>query len=300
MARARFARNALAAAAATFSLAARAGAPPQSGAAELLDSQATSLMEEHRYAEACPKLAESDRIKPGTGVLLRLALCYELSGRTASAWSAFREAAARARKAGDAPIADLASRRADGLEPRLAKLVVHLPPDDDPAGIDVRLDGTPLPTSALGVDVPIDPGRHTVKAAAAGRRPFATTFAADARGGTTSVAVDLPPDKAGAGQRTAAIAAGGAGLACVVVGSILGIAALSNWNKARSECNSGTSGCSRDALDRQSVVNAEALGSTIAFTAGAAGLAGAAVLWWTAPPASGASRAFGLSVTGSF
>src|SRR5262249_42944188 len=96
---ARIARVALGAAAATVSLTARAGSPPQAGAAELLDSQATSLMQEHRYAEACPKLAESDRIQPGTGVLLRLALCYELSGRTASAWAAFREAAGRARRA---------------------------------------------------------------------------------------------------------------------------------------------------------------------------------------------------------
>jgi hypothetical protein len=312
---ARFALIALLAAPATFSPTARAGSPPQASAAELLDSQATSLMQEHRYAEACPKLAESDRIKPGTGVLLRLALCYELSGRTASAWSAFREAAGRARRAGDASLADLASRRADGLEPRLAKLVVRLPPDEDPAQVDVRLDGAPFAQSAFGVDVPIDPGTHTLQAAAAGRRPFATTFAIADRGGTTAIAIDLArvaSDGGGATQRTAAITAGAIGVAGVVVGSILGIAAMSNWNRARSGCTSGTSGCSQDALNLQPVVNGEALGATIAFSVGAVGIAGAALLWFTAPsPARGRraayvvspsadGRRFGLSLTGSF
>jgi hypothetical protein len=312
---ARIARTALVAAAATLSVAARAGSPTQAGAAELLDSEATSLMQEHRYAEACPKLAESDRIQPGTGVLLRLALCYELSGRTASAWASFREAAGRAHRVGDESVAELASRRAEGLEPRLAKLVVRLSGDSYPMPVDVRLDGSPLAASTLGVEVPIDPGPHTLKAVAAGRRSFVKTFSVAVGGGVTAIAVELPPELAPGGpspRRTAAIAAGGVGLACVAVGSILGIAAMSNWNRAKSECTRGTSGCSREALDLQSTVNNEALGSTVAFTAGAVGIAAGAVLWLTSPPASGGRREatvlapstdghrFGLSLSGTF
>jgi hypothetical protein len=303
---------AIGAAASTLSSSARADPPSQAGAAELLDAQATALMQERRYAEACPKLAESDRIKPGTGVLMRLALCYEQSGRTASAWSAFREAAGRAHRAGDASLADLATKRADGLEPRLAKVVVRLSPDEDPAHVEVRLDGAPLAASTLGVDVPIDPGTHTVRATAAGRRPFSATFTVADRRGTTAVAVDLAPDTGGTVQRTAAIVAGGVGIAGVAVGSILGLVAMSNWNRARSECTNGTSGCRSDALDLQSTVNAEATGSTIAFTVGAVGIAGAAVLWLTAPsPASSRRAAYvvapsvdargvGLCVSGGF
>lgn len=304
--------TAIAAAASTLSPSAHADSPPQSSAAELLDAQATTLMQEHRYAEACPKLAESDRIKPGTGVLLRLALCYEQSGRTASSWSAFREAAVRARRAGDTAVAELASKRADGLEPRLAKVVVRLPPEQDAAVVEVRLDGEPLATTALGVELPIDPGSHAVRATAAGRRTFSATFAVADRRGTTTIAVDLPADTRGAFHRTAAIAAAGVGLAGVAAGSILGLVAMSNWNRARSECTSGTSGCSSDALGLQSTVNAEALGSTVAFTVGAVGIAGAAILWWTAPSPAGArrtayvvapavdARGFGLSLSGGF
>jgi hypothetical protein len=311
--RGRIARTALVAAAATLSVTARAGSPTQAGAAELLDSEATSLMQDHRYAEACPKLAESDRIKPGTGVLLRLALCYELSGRTASAWASFREAAGRARRVGDESVAELASRRAEGLEPRLAKLVVRLS-SDGPAPVDVRLDGSSLAPSTIGVELPIDPGTHTLKAAAAGRRSFLKTFSIAAGGAVTEIAVDLPPERSTEGaspRRIAAIASGGVGLACVAVGSILGVAAMSNWNRAKSGCAHGTSGCSPEALDLQSTVDNEALGSTIAFAVGAAGIAAGAVLWLTSTGAGGRQEAtvvapstdghsVGLSLSGTF
>jgi hypothetical protein len=311
---ARIARTGLVAAAATLSFVARAGSPTQAGAAELLDSEATSLMQEHRYAEACPKFAESDRIQPGTGVLLRLALCYELSGRTASAWASFREAAGRARRVGDASVAELASRRADGLEPRLAKLVVRVSGDGS-VPVDVRLDGSPLAPSTIGVEVPIDPGTHTLKAVAAGRRPFLKTFSVTAGGGVTAIGVDLPPERSTEGPspgRTAAIAAGGIGLVGVAVGSILGVAAMSNWNRAKSECTHGTSGCSPEALDLQATINNEALGSSIAFVAGAVGIAAGVVLWLTSPAGAGGrheatvvapttdGHRFGLSLSGTF
>jgi hypothetical protein len=312
MSAARLAMTALTVATTALSSTVRAAPPPETGAAEMLDAQGTSLMQEHRYVDACRKLAESDRLKPGTGVLLRLALCYELSGKTASAWSTFREAAGRARRAGDASVADLASRRADGLEPRVAKLVVRLAADQDLAQVDVRLDGAPLAPSALGADVPIDPGPHTVQADATGRAPFVRTFAIPDGGGTTAVAIALAPEKSAPSQRTAAIAAGGVGLTGVVVGSVLGLVAMSNWNRARSECKSGTSGCSNEALDLQSVVKGEALGSTIAFTVGGAGIAAAALLWWTAPDPAHRPRAgyvvtpsvdagrFGVNLAGRF
>jgi serine/threonine-protein kinase len=279
------------------------GAAPD--VADQLDAEATALMQAHRYAEACPKLAESDRQKPGTGVLMRLALCYELSGRTASAWSSYREASTRARRTGDATLADLASRRAAGLEPRLARLVIRLPADVDAAQVDVRLDGEPFAPSSLGVDVPVDPGTHAVHATAGGRRAFDTSFSVEAHGGTTAVAVELPPlaretgvaatGGEGAPLRTVALVTGSVGLACIAAGSILGLAAMSNWNHARSECKSGNSGCSQDALDLQSTINAETLASTITFTVGGVALAAAGLLWFIAPSPHGG----GVSVSGS-
>jgi hypothetical protein len=84
-------------------------------------------------------------------------------------------------------------------------------------------------------------------------------------------------------QRTWALVAGGVGVAGVAVGAGFGLAAMFNWNRALSECSNGVTGCSGDALNRQSTVKSEALWSTAGFVVGAAGIAAAAVLWWTAP-----------------
>ena len=54
-------------------------------AAEALFDQGVRLMKQNNFAEACPKLEESDRIDPAVGTLLYLGECYERVGKTASA-----------------------------------------------------------------------------------------------------------------------------------------------------------------------------------------------------------------------
>src|SRR5262245_18728599 len=57
-----------------------------SAAAQALFDQGRKLMESERWAEACPKLEESQRLDPAGGTLLHLALCREHEGRIATAW----------------------------------------------------------------------------------------------------------------------------------------------------------------------------------------------------------------------
>src|SRR5678816_498104 len=68
--------------------------------AQALFDQARELTRQGRFAEACPKLQESNRLDPGIGTQFHLADCYEQSGRIASAWAAFLEVASQARATG--------------------------------------------------------------------------------------------------------------------------------------------------------------------------------------------------------
>src|SRR5258706_2634131 len=62
-------------------------------AAQTLFDDGRKLMAAGKFGEACPKLAESQTLDPGVGTPVNLADCYEPGGQTASAWTAFLEAA---------------------------------------------------------------------------------------------------------------------------------------------------------------------------------------------------------------
>jgi hypothetical protein len=60
----------------TLSAAGQTGASDKA-AAEALFDQGVRLMKQNSFAEACPKLEESDRIDPAVGTLLYLGECYD-------------------------------------------------------------------------------------------------------------------------------------------------------------------------------------------------------------------------------
>lgn len=113
--------------------------------------------------DPCAELAAA----PATiDTTLALAACHAAAGRTASAWLAYQDAAAKARAAHDGR-ADEAERRARELQPGLVSLRVTV--DAKSEGLAVFRDGVALGPGDLGVDVALDPGTHIVSAIAPGR-----------------------------------------------------------------------------------------------------------------------------------
>jgi hypothetical protein len=96
--------------------------------AQALFDQARKLMTQEKWAEACPKLEESQRLDPGGGTLLHLALCREHEGKIATAWAHYQDALAWAKRDGRKDRVKIAQPRIDALTPRLHRMRVRVAP----------------------------------------------------------------------------------------------------------------------------------------------------------------------------
>lgn len=126
------------------------------------------LLAEGRFAEACEKLAESQRLDPGGGTLLNLAICHEQLGKTATAWAELNESLALALREGRADREDIAREHLAALEPRVPRLVIVVKPGTSVPDLVISVDDLVVRGPALGTAVPLDPGRHRVTARAPG------------------------------------------------------------------------------------------------------------------------------------
>ncbi|MDI1446547.1 hypothetical protein [Polyangium sp. 6x1] len=204
--------------------------------AEVLFREGKQLMVEKRYAEACPKLAESHRLDPGGGTILNLALCHEAEGKTATAYRELGEALAWARTDARPDRAEIAHERLDALEGKLARLVVVLGPGARVAGMVIERDGASIGEASLGEPAPVDPGEHVVVATAEGKEPFRTSVRV-ARGARVTVIVPaLAPSRGPSGARIAAHVTAGLSIGALGAGAFFGIRALMKEKEARARC----------------------------------------------------------------
>jgi hypothetical protein len=291
----------------------RAQAGGDKAAAEVLFEQAHALVEKGDYRQACPKYAESLRLDPGLGVMLHLASCWEKAGKPASAWAQYREAEQVAVRTGDSR-AEVARKRAEALEQKLYRLTIVVPPGVTVDGLAVARDGEPVGRAQWGTAVPIDPGEHVIVAMAPGKQRWEGRVEAPDQFGSTSITVpaladasapaasagpvpsapafpeaaaqNLPPDGAPASmwttQRILAVGAGAVGVIGVGIGTYFGILTKSKLDDSNSDGCSGNHCNSTGASLRNDAFTAGTV-STVAFVVGAVGLAGGAVLWFTAP-----------------
>jgi hypothetical protein len=132
-------------------------------------------------------LEESQRLDPGGGTLLNLAICHEKQGKLATAHAEYSAALSLA-LASNRPDRQKTAREAlSALGPRLPRL--RLIVVDPPEGLVVSLDGSPLPRAAWAIPMPLDPGPHSLVASAPGK--LAATVATELREGQATE-VTLP------------------------------------------------------------------------------------------------------------
>ena len=312
--------SAAAAAAATIALAtatpraASAEGPHDSMAAEAAFSEARALIRQGKFAEACPKLEASFALDPALGTLLNLGDCFERTGRTASAWVRYREAAAMAVQQNQRARETIARDRVAALEPKLCRLVVRA---EGRPQLEVLRDGVPIAAAAIGLPVPVDPGPHVIEARAPGAAPFSTQIEVKPPDNGTAcppMVVEIPalvgqsstsgpvapvtvlkpieltpdvlpppaPATSGWGtMHTLALVSAASGLVAIGIGSVFGLQAAGTKSDADGKCTSA--GCSAEGKTLLTDAGNSADVATVTLVVGAALVATGAVLWFTSP-----------------
>jgi hypothetical protein len=276
-----------------------AQSPADEATSRTLFEEARKLMDQGKFAEACPKLEEGQRLAPGIGMKFNLAECYERVGKLASAWASFLDVASSARAAGQPDREKVARRRAVALEPELLKIKVDVATLNRLEGLEVRRDGAIVGTGQWGTPIPADPGEHVVTATAPGRKPIEVKVnVAGAAGSVASVEIPLlvvdpssgqkptavvaPPAQRGGLQRTIGWITSAVGLVGVGVGAGFGIDAMSKFGSSSQYCYPKNQ-CLPEGISYRDDARSSGNISTIAFVAGGAAIVAGLVLVLTAP-----------------
>ncbi len=280
-------------------------------------SEAAQLAAAGNMAAACAKYAQSYSLDAQLDALLPLAGCFEQSGKLASAYLAFRDAAEVAQRSGDNRAAT-AEERAKRLRPRLSYLTIEVLQDRRLPALSVERDGFRLGSSAWGVPVPVDPGQHVISVSAYGYKPWQTTIDVQGEGAAPYVEVPLleqssdapapvsavpvppvaappaprsltppPPSRAAAGRgltptRIAGIAAAGVGVVSLGVGAYFTAKTRSTLDERDGICPSGKDcapGTNAHLADLTSDAKGQQRAGIAFFALGGAALAIGAGLW---------------------
>ena len=270
--------------------------------ADKLFKEARTLMSQGKLDVACPKLEESEKLDPAPGTRYQLAVCYEGTGRPATALALFLEVADLAKAAGFKDREKVARDKAAALEPRVPRIVIEVKASH-PTGLVVTRDGARVEESQYNRPILVDPGDYVIEATAPERRPFKSSVAVKGEGTRVTVPISLapvedfsrtdvpeppPPAPSFGAQRFAAVGVAAVGLGGVVAGSVFGLSAKSAHDGAMGDpslCPTKKT-CYPDGKALVDQAQSDATISTITFIAGGVALAGSVVLFVTAPSSS--------------
>lgn len=264
-----------------------AGASVSAQTAAVLADEGHALMQQGKLAEACPRLAESQRLDPSPARGLTVGECFERDGKLASAWLHYRKAAslsaehARAGADPDAAAAE-ARRREIAIEPRLSKVRVRVL--GTVPGLQITRNEEVVVNLQWDVAVPVDDGFHAIEATATGHHPWRKRIQV---GGAEVVTVMVPklapvePEKTYLGVTIGSVVAA-SGLALVGVGLAYGFIAKNKRDDAEPHCPLPNA-CLQQGVTLHEEARNAATVSTATFVTGSILVAGGVVTWIVVP-----------------
>jgi len=263
-----------------------------------------ALIDHGNVESACEKFAESQRLDPGGGTLLNLALCHETQGRLATEWAELTEASAIANRDGRSDRVAFAREHIEAIEPRLSHLIISVPETSRIPGLVVRRNGAVVGAAGWGTEIPADGGTHLIEAEAPGHDTWRIQVTIDAERDRKTVEVPrlsaaaavpvLPPaasnthasarppvptqdrnnrlhPPAGAAPRSVLPwVLGGFGIASLAVGGYEGYRAFDLKKQSDDACDGGS--CGQRAVDLNHDTGRAADVSTVACAVGVAAL----------------------------
>jgi hypothetical protein len=238
-------------------VAATASAEPaavESERAERLFDEGRAAMAEEHFDVACAAFAESQKLDPAAGTLVNWGVCLEAQGKTASALAAYWASLASGALGTDRERERFVRERVDALAPTLSRVTIAVP-EDSPAGMQVKLDGTALDPSRWNTPAPADPGAHLLEVRAPGYALWSGTFTVGSDGSPRVVQVppltsvpaprpsaarEQPPPAsrrvAASPNRVALAVAGGMAGLGVVGAAYFGVRAATAWGERQGHC----------------------------------------------------------------
>lgn len=250
--------------------------------------QGVELEQAGNCAAALPLFRQVGQVRMTPQVRFHIGLCEAQLGRLVAALGGLELALADADTVGQG-FRDEVEQNIARLRERIPKLVLKRGEGAETAAIE--LDGVPLGDTSIGVEVPVDPGPHSITAVARGFEQFQQTVTLR-EGATETLQIELeaaPEPPAGSMDGAALPAApapktkvlpyvvGGAGVASLVASGVLFALRQSSKSELDSQCENSVCDSSQKAeYDRLKIYH---YGSLATLGVGVAALGTATVLY---------------------
>ncbi len=281
--------------------------------ARQLGQQGEAALASGAWQQADDDFRRADALFHAPTLVLGLARAQSHEGKFVEAWESYHRILQE--NVTSSPVFAQALRDAaaemKSVEGRRSRLTLTVAGSAAPH---VLIDSVPLKPEALGVERFANPGHHTIAVSADGFKdvikavnlvegkaevvaitlesaPIQPVAARAAAGAAQPVAADAGRSSLGRTLGIAGIAVGGAGL---ITGVVTGILALGDHGTLKTDCPTGTCTTSSSQSELSSYHTVGAV-STIGFIVGGVGVAGGAVLFFTAPKGAPTSGATGVT-----